>query len=93
MNAMSRRPDPIAAPPEQRQQCVGFTLMPRYKAVSAMSYMRDYCSTNGMDCSILKSYCMLVHHTNQQHLWLGVCRSELLGVGSSRLAETVIVRA
>ena len=51
-----------------------------------MSYMRHHCLTYRMDCSILKLYYMLVHLTNKQHLCiklLGVCQSELLGVGSS----------
>ncbi len=59
---------PLAAPREQGQHYIRFTLNPRYSAVSAISYMRHH----GMGCSILKLYCMFVHHTNKRTCALSV---------------------
>ncbi len=65
----------MAAPREQAQYYIGFTLNPKYSAVSAVSYMQQQSSSHRMDCSILKLYCMFVHHTNEHYLCIEMAGS------------------
>ena len=65
----------MAAPREQGQHYIDFPLNPKYSTVSAISYMRHHSSSHRMDCSILKLYCMLVHHTNEHCLCIKMAGS------------------
>lgn len=55
-----------AAQREQGQHYIGFRVNPRYSAVSRISYMRHHSWPYGMNCSILKLLCMLVHDTHKR---------------------------